>query len=148
MKSALMAFALAGLGLAALPATSRAEQLQRFDGYVVHYNAFTADQLAAEVAAAYKFQRSRRQGLVNITVQREKGAGEIEPVAATVTGTATNLVGQRTVLVMREIKEDGAIYYLGEFPVSGTDTLRFSIDVAPADSSKRHTLTFTQNFAD
>ena len=38
-----------------LPARGRAEQVQRFDDYQVHYNALSSDMLPAEVAAQYKF---------------------------------------------------------------------------------------------
>lgn len=130
-----------------MPARGRAEQLDKFDGYIVHYNAFSADQLTPEIAQAYKVQRSSHRGLVNIAVQKDNGAAEPTPVAASVTGHATNLSGQRTALTVREIKEDGAIYYLGEFPVgSGTDTFRFQIDVKPEGASRTHVVKFNKNY--
>ena len=128
-----------------LPARGRAEQLEKFDGYVVHYNALSADQLAPEVAQAYKLQRSSHRGLVNIAVQKD--VAEATPVAASVSGHATSLSGQRSNLTVREVKEDGAIYYLGEFPIgSGTDTFRFQIDVKPEGASRPYVLKFSKNY--
>ena len=130
-----------------MPARGRAEQLEKFDGYIVHYNALSADQLAPEVAQAYKLQRSSHRGLVNIAVQKDNGAAEPTPVGATITGTASNLSGQRTPLDIREIKEDGAVYYLGEFPIgSGTDTFRFQIDVKPEGATRAYALKFSKNY--
>lgn len=137
----------AAMLLMLLPARGRAEQLEKFDGYIVHYNALSADQLAPEVAQAYKVPRSSHRGLVNITVQKDNGTAEPTPVAAAVSGTAANLSGQRSNLALREIKEDGAIYYLGEFAVgSGTDTWRFQIDVRPEGAARTHTLKFSKNY--
>ncbi|MBN8740864.1 MAG: hypothetical protein BGP24_13975 [Lysobacterales bacterium 69-70] len=128
-----------------LPSRGRGEQLQRFDDYVVHYNALSADMLPAEVAAAYKIPRSSKQGLLNIAVQRTDGA---EPVAVTarISGSVANLAGQRSEMTVREIREADAIYYLAEFPVRGSDTLNFDLRIAPTDSTRSYTLKFSKNY--
>jgi len=128
-----------------LPSRGRGEQLQRFDDYVVHYNALSADMLPAEVAAAYKIPRSSKQGLLNIAVQRTDGA---EPVAVTarISGSVANLAGQRSEMTVREIREADAIYYLAEFPVRGSDPLNFDLRIAPTDSTRSYTLKFSKNY--
>lgn len=128
------------------PARGRAEQVQRFDDYQVHYNALSADMLPAEVARQYRFARSSKQGLVNIAVQQLDAAGQAVPVAASVSGTAANLAGQRSALTLREIREADAVYYLGEFDVRGSDTLNFDLDIRPAGSSRSYKLKFSKNY--
>lgn len=128
-----------------LPSRGRGEQLQRFDDYVVHYNALSADMLPAEVAAAYKIPRSSKQGLLNIAVQRTDGAEPVA-VAARISGSVANLAGQRSEMTVREIREADAIYYLAEFPVRGSDTLNFDLRIAPTDSTRSYTLKFSKNY--
>lgn len=129
-----------------LPARGRAEQVQRFDDYQVHYNALSSDMLPAEVAAQYKFSRSSKQGLINIAVQKLDGAQAPVAIAASIRGTAANLAGQRSELALREIREADAIYYLGEFPVRGSDTLNFDLTITPAGSTRSYTLKFSKNY--
>lgn len=131
--------------LVLLPSRSRGEQLQKFDEYVVHYNALSADMLPAEVAAAYKIARSSKQGLLNIAVQKTGGAEPV-PVAASISGNVANLAGQRSDMSVREIREADAIYYLAEFPVRGSDTLNFDLRITPADGTRSYTLKFSKNY--
>jgi hypothetical protein len=128
-----------------LPSRSHSEQLQRFDDYVVHYNALSADMLPAEVAATYKISRSSKQGLLNIAVQKTGGAEPVA-VAARISGSVANLAGQRSEMTVREIREADAIYYLAEFPVRGSDTLNFDLRIAPADSTRSYTLKFSKDY--
>ncbi len=128
--------------LALFPARGRSEQVQRFDQFQVHYSALSSDMLPAEVARQYQFPRSSKQGLVNIAVQKLDGSA----VPARISGTAATLAGQRTDLVMREIREGDAVYYLGEFPVRGRDTLSFKLDITPEGSTRSYTLTFRKNY--
>ena len=37
---------------------------------------------------------------------------------------------------MRELKEQEAIYYIGEFPVQDQETLEFAIEATPAGAAK------------
>ncbi|HSX60311.1 MAG TPA: DUF4426 domain-containing protein [Tahibacter sp.] len=127
-----------------LPARGRTEQMQRFDGHLVHYNALSTDLLPAQAAAQYKLTRSSKQGLLNIAVQK---AGEPPvPVAAEIRGTVANLAGQRSDLAMREIRETDAIYYIAEFPVRGSDTLSFDLRITPAGGARPYTLKFSKNY--
>jgi hypothetical protein len=128
--------------LALFPARGRSEQVQQFDQFQVHYNALSSDMLPAEVARQYQFTRSSKQGLVNIAVQKLDGT----PVSARITGTAATLAGQRSTLALREIRETDAIYYLGEFPVRGRDTVSFHLDITPDGSTRSYTLKFSKNY--
>lgn len=149
MKTAFKIGLVAGAAmlLMLMPARGRAEQFEKFDGYTIHYNAFSADQLTPETARTYQLQRSSHRGLVNVTVLKDGEGGQTAAVTASVSGNAINLSGQRTALAVKEIKEDDAIYYIGEFPVGrGSDTLRFQIDVTPTGAAKPYTLKFSKNY--
>jgi len=130
------------LGIA-LPAA--AEQVEDFDNYRVHYNAFVSNLLSPEVAKAHNLTRSRYHAVVNITVQK-KDDGSYTATPAKVTGTATNLYGKQRNLDMKQVTEQGAIYYLGELPFSNEETLNFNIQVTPKGEKMVHNIRFKQQF--
>jgi hypothetical protein len=132
-------------GFSLLPTTAQAEKSVDIGNYVVHYNAFRADTLPTDVARNYGIPRSRNRAMINIAVVRKDG-GTGTPVEAYVRGSATNLNNQLTVLVPREIKEPGAVYYIDHFRVHNGETLRFSLDVAPEHGSSSYSVQFEQQF--
>lgn len=145
-KLGLLVGALITLVLLLMPTRGSGEQFQKFGDVTVHYNALASDQLPADVARAYGFSRSSHRGLINIAVQKDDGTAPPQPVPATVKASATNLLGQRVDVAVREIKEDGSVYYLGEFPVAGTDTLRFAVEVTPQGASAPLKLDFSKDY--
>jgi hypothetical protein len=98
------------------------------------------------VAKSYGFVRSSHKGLLNIAGQRDTGTPAPTAISAAVKAVATNLVGQRVEVSVREIKDGDAIYYLGEFPVAGSDTLRFAVDVTPQGASSALKLAFSKDY--
>ena len=128
------------------PERGQAEQFQRFGDVVVHYNALSSDQLPPEVAKTYGFARSSRKGLLNIAVQREAGSAPARAIAARVEARASNLMGQRIPVSVREVRDGEAIYYLGEFAVAGTDTLRFEVEVTPEGATAPLKLRFSKDY--
>ena len=59
-----------------VPRTGRADQSATFGDIVVRYSAISTDQLFPAVARSYGIERSKRNGLVNIAVERKSaGAG-------------------------------------------------------------------------
>lgn len=102
-------------------------------GHVVYYNAVPTTWLTPEVARHYGIRRSANRALLNIAVHRRRADGLTEAVSAEVTAAATNLLGQRTVLELRQVLEGDAIYYLAEVGVDGADTLRFEVQAQPQD---------------
>ncbi|MGM3386564.1 DUF4426 domain-containing protein [Stutzerimonas stutzeri] len=123
----------------ALPAL--AERKHSAGDYDVHYIAFNSSFLQPEIASAAGLVRSRAQGVVNVSVLK---AGK--PVAAQVSGTVKNLLGQDYPLTFKQLKEgDAAIYYLAQFPFESRETLRFNLDVRPAGAAPIN-FDFTQEF--
>ena len=112
----------------ALPAA--AQQSQEFGDYEVHYNTLNTNMLSPEIASVYGIQRAGTQAMLNITVLQK---AEREPVEARVTATATNLTGQRRDIELRQISDQGAIYYIGQFRIHNEETLNFNVQVKPDD---------------
>lgn len=110
----------------ALPAV--AQQSQEFGDYEVHYNTLNTNMLSPEIASVYGIQRAGTQAMLNITVLRRETR---EPVEARITATATNLTGQRRDVELRQIQDQGAIYYIGQFRIHNEETLNFSVQVQP-----------------
>ena len=123
-----------------------AEQSSAFGDYTVHYSAFTTDIMTPEVAKAYGIQRSKGRALLNVSVLKKVMGTTGQPVRATVQATATNLSAQLRQLSVRELNDNGAIYYIAETAVADGEILKFSITVTPAEASASTTVTFDQQF--
>ena len=133
-------FALALLASAA----ALAEQFVRAGGFEIHYNAFHADAVPAEVAAAHGIVRSGNRGLVNVTVLTPVEGAVARPTEASVEGSVSNLAGQRQSLAFRAVREADALYYLADFPIAGEDVYRFTLEVTPAGATRAETIRFDQ----
>ena len=125
--------------VAIAPGAAVAEQFERIDGYEAHYSVVSTTFLKPAVAADYGIVRARDRALVNIAVI-DPATG---PVAATVTGTVTDLLGNTSDLEFQEVREGEAIYYLATTRHGDEETLRFRIDVATPDAGA-HQLAFQQ----
>ena len=111
----------------------------------VHYSVVPTTSLTAEIARQYGITRSSSRALVNIAVRKGK-PGADAAVPSQVSVGATNLNGQRQQLMMREVKEGEAIYYLGEARVSGQETLNFEVEVRIAGRAEPIRAVFRQEF--
>lgn len=127
----------------ALPAA--AENSLRSGDRVVHFNAVPTTGLTPEIARQYGITRSANRALVNIAV-REGTPGADRAVPAKVSIAATNLVGQRSDLRVREVREGDAVYYLAEAFIAGHDTLAFEVEVVPEGASTPIRVQFRQEF--
>lgn len=121
-----------------------AQQAETFGSYRVHYNALNTNLLTPDVAQAYGIQRAGTRAMLNITVL---DTTTNEAVKATITAGATNLTGQRRDIQLREISDQGAIYYIGTFRIANQETLNFAIDVSPEGHSEApYEFSFRQQF--
>jgi hypothetical protein len=126
---------------------SEAQQSQDFGEYVVHYNALNTNLLPPQVAQGYGIQRSSSRALLNVTVLKKVMGSPGTPVSATVTATGTNLTGQTRDIEIRKIDDsEGAIYYLGQFPVHNLETYRFDIQVRIEGEPDPLVVKFKQQF--
>jgi len=117
-----------------------------FGDYVLHFNAISTDQLAPEVARAYNIVRSKNRAMLTVSIIKgnEGSAGESQP--GDVTATAANLTGQIKNLSLREIRENEAIYYIGDVAVANAETLVFDIDAIPEGSTNQFSVRFSRQF--
>ena len=123
----------------ALPAV--AERKHSVGEHDVHYSAFNSSFLQPDIAAAAGLVRSKTQGVVNVSVLK---AGK--PVAAQVSGSVKNLLGQDYPLTFKQLTEgDEAIYYLAQFPFESREVLRFNLNVRPSGAAPID-FDFTQEF--
>ncbi len=132
---------IASIMLFSLP--SQAEQKVQLGNYEVHYVAFNSTFIPAEVAKIYGLQRSRYNGLINITVLDSKSANKA-PVAVNISGTARNLIGNQKNLEFKEIREGESIYYIAELRHSNEETFRFKLTID--DGKSQQLLEFQQKF--
>jgi hypothetical protein len=135
-------FSLFLLGLS----TAHADQSKDFGDYTIHYNAFTTDVLTADVARSYNITRSKNRALLNISVLKKVMDASVKPVRAQVQASATNLSAQLKTLEVRELNDQGAIYYIAESQVNHRETLKFEIAVTPAGEENTYRLSFSQQF--
>ncbi|MEE9343454.1 MAG: DUF4426 domain-containing protein [Gammaproteobacteria bacterium] len=123
-----------------------AENSQDFGDYVVHFNALSTKSLPASVTKQYGIKRSKNRGMINIAVLAKTLGTTGKPVAGKLSASAKNLAGQSRDIDLREIREGNAIYYIGEFPVTHEETMRFSVIVKPENSNETQEVKFKQQF--
>ncbi len=138
-----LAAAVALFTFSGVPASAETRDTGR---YLIHYNALPTDVLDAKVAGSYGIKRSRERGLLNVAV-REKVEGEPagRAAAANVSAQWTNLSGQMGTIPIRQIREQGAIYYIGEFAIRDQEMLTFTLQVNP-DGTPPQTISFRKQF--
>jgi hypothetical protein len=134
------------LALLGFGTVAAAENAQQFGDYVIHYNAFRSDTLSPEIAKQYNLTRRNNRVIVNIAVLKKVLNTTGKPVAATITGHASNLTGQLKELNFREIKEDTAIYYLADTQISDGEYLKFELKITPEGEAGPARLQFQKRF--
>ncbi|HFD80594.1 MAG TPA: DUF4426 domain-containing protein [Gammaproteobacteria bacterium] len=132
--------------LLAFAGTAFAENSQDFGDYVVHFNALGTTQLPPTVTKEYGIKRSKNRGMINIAILRKVLGTTGNPVSAEVSASATNLTGQKRDIALREIREGTAIYYIGDFPITNEEVLRFTVHVKPEGQKDRYEVNFKQQF--
>lgn len=126
-----------------LPAT---ESSKDFGDYVLYFNALNTDQLSPEIAREYGIVRSRNRAMLNVSMHRKLPDGRTEAVTGAVSASAINLNGQLTTMTLREIREETAIYYVGETGITNGEVLIYTIDATPSNEASRFTVRFKKQF--
>ena len=111
--------------------------------HVVHFSAQLTDQLPPEVARTYNFVLSKNRAMLIVSVL---DSATSETVVADVTVKTVNLTGQLKNVTMREIREQEALYYIGETPVANRETLIFDISITPDGISVPSDVRFKRQF--
>ncbi|MNI90139.1 hypothetical protein D3C73_1476300 [compost metagenome] len=103
----------------------------------VHYNTFNSTYLTPDIAKSAELVRSKNQGVINISVLKEG-----KPLMAQVSGSVKDLTSQTVPLKFKQITEQGAIYYIAQYPVDQQEVRTFEIKVQTGD--KINTINFNQ----
>jgi hypothetical protein len=128
---------------AVLPAT---EGSKDFGDYVLYFNALLTDQLSPDIAREYGIVRSKSRAMLNVSIHRKLAEGRTEAVTGAVSASALNLNGQLKTMTLREIREDAAIYYIGELGVTDGEVLIYTVDATPSNDPSRFTVRFKKQF--
>ncbi|WP_435038333.1 DUF4426 domain-containing protein [Pseudomonas neuropathica] len=115
----------------------KGERKETFGDVTVHYNTFNSTFLQPDIAKAAELVRSKNQGVINVSVIKDG-----KPLVANVTGTVKDLTSQSVPLNFRQVTEQGAIYYIAQYPVEQQETRTFEIKVQNGD--KINTINFNQ----
>ncbi len=129
------------------------ERAHRHGPYTIHYNAIPSTALGADVARHYGIVRSAGRGLLNIAVLRDSDAeddgdsdGQAAAITAKIQAWSHSLVGQRNEIALREVRDQGAIYYIGQFRIRGDEHLRFELQVRPDGARQAIPVRFENRF--
>ena len=126
------------LSLSAVAADAiKGERKEVFGDVTVHYNTFNSTFLTPDIAKAAELIRSKNQGVINVSVIKDG-----KPLIANVTGTVKDLTSNSVALKFRQVTEQGAIYYIAQYPVPQQETRTFEIKVQNGD--KINTINFNQ----
>ncbi|QPG64757.1 DUF4426 domain-containing protein [Pseudomonas sp. BIGb0427] len=115
----------------------KGERQEVFGDTTVHYSTFISTFLQPDIAKAAQLVRSKNQGVINVSVIK---AGK--PLVTQVSGTVKDLTSNSVPLKFKQITEQGAIYYIAQFPVEQQETRTFTIDVGIG--GKTETISFNQ----
>lgn len=122
------------------------DAMRDFGDFVVYVNALTTDRLTADVAAEYGIARSPGRALLTLSVHRKQEDGAPIAVTGEHSVSAVNLAGQIRNVLLREITEAEAVYYIGELQVTDQETLTYTIDFTPVGETNPLSLRFQRQF--
>jgi len=120
-----------------------ADNMKKLGSMNVHYMAIGATFLTPEIAKAYGIERSRYNGLINISVL-DNTQKNTPAKTVSISGTARNDLGQFKSLEFQEVKEGDAIYYLAQVKYSDEETYYFDLEIT--DGTQIQKLKFKQKF--
>ena len=120
--------------------------MARLQGAIVAVVGLPRDQVRLDIAKQYGIVRSKSQAMLNVSIHRKIQGGGTEAVTGAVTASAVNLNGQLKTMTLREIREDKAIYYIGELAITDGEVLIYTIDATPGNDPSRFTVRYKKQF--
>jgi len=115
----------------------KGERQETFGDVTVHYNTFNSTYLTPDIAKAAELIRSKSQGVINVSVIKDG-----KPLISQVSGTVKDLTSQSVPLSFKQVTEQGAVYYIAQYPVPQQEIRTFEIKVQNGD--KINTINFNQ----
>jgi len=123
--------------------SAQANNMKTLEHLDVHYIAFGATFLTPEIAKTYNIERSRYNGVINISVLNNKEKNK-PAKHVSISGKARNDLGQIKALDFEEVTEGDAIYYLAQVNYSDEETYYF--DITLNDGTGNKSFKFKQKF--
>lgn len=137
---------LSALFLLCLSTVSLAEQAVRSGDYIIHYSALRTTALTPEVARQFEVRRSRKQALLVLNAQIDRGGPLPEPIPATATGTVTSLLGHRQTLQLEPRQEGQVHYVIASFETIEREFLTLDLQVLPEGATTPIPVKWQQQF--
>ncbi|WP_157954379.1 DUF4426 domain-containing protein [Saccharospirillum mangrovi] len=110
--------------------SAQAEQKVVFNGdYELHYIVFNSTMLQPDIARQYNLTRGGRNAILNLSVLQQQPNGVATPVEAEVRVRVRDLLGQVRQLPLDVVREQNAIYHLGNVKILDREMLWFDIEV-------------------
>ncbi len=117
-----------------------------FGDYTVNYSVYPSRFLQAEMAKALKIRQSPNLGVITVAARQMQLDGEELPVRAAVRVRTRSMLGRVSSARLREVEDDGHVYYLGSFSITQNESTHFEIEVVPEGSEIGHKFTFSRRF--
>jgi hypothetical protein len=141
-----LALAVCAAGVLLQGAQTMAAESTRAGDFTIYHNAFTADTLTPEIAAANGIRRGKDLGVLNVSVIKQPAGTTATPVKALVDVDLVKDKVRTGQVVMHEVATQGGVSYLGEFPITNGQELEFEIRVRPAGAPETTTVHLRQDF--
>ena len=133
-------------GTLILAAPVLAEHSTRVGDFTIQHNAFPAATLSPEIARAYGIQGGKNRGVLNVSVIKDRPGTTGSPVRALVDVDLVDGNSRKGRVPMKEVEAQGAVSYLGEFPIADGQDLEFEIKVRPTGATETTTVRMRQEF--
>ena len=117
-------------------------QEKSFGPYQVYYSVLNSSFISPETASAYNIVRGKDRALINIAIRKQLKNGEDIEQAAKLSGSRSDLIHSLP-LEFKEIREQGAIYYIADFKFNDKELLAFTIKIQPDPDIAPYTLKFS-----
>ena len=117
---------------------TQAQMSERFGEYELHYSFVNTTFLSPEIAAQYQITRGKRHGILMLSLRKHReGVDGTQPSAMNVSGTTSDLI-RKDELTFKEIREDGAVYYIAPFKFINEEFRHFYIDFQAAGNDRTY----------
>ena len=124
-----------------LAVSVHAQQSERFGAYEVHYSVVNTTFLAPDVSAQYGIIRGKNRAILNLAIREHLADGSSVARSAKLEGRTWDLF-QNQFYDFQEIREGGAIYYIGEFKFSHKELRFFDVVILPEGATRSYQLRF------
>lgn len=128
--------------------TAAADSIRDFGRHIVHCKFVASDELEADVATQLQINPTPGRGALIIAIMEKPDDGSMEhPIRGEVAAHWSDLKGMMGTIHVREIRDQAAIYYVGEFDIPKTRMMTFDILVGVEENKPPYSLNFSKSFS-